>query len=286
MKIDKITGLRYQARSRSSNYLPATRWRVIGISYILAIIVLVFSQFQFTSGLRSSLETWISWWSPAQMLVTEIVVLPVRTFTAWKTADIQLADLQRRNAELRAQLGELKSIENDYRDLKAMIESTEEDSSSLAGYQPEFTLTANVIPQGRELWLNVGSKHGVAANDLVFYQGILIGKIVKLGQFFSRTHTIDGGELSLVAETGQGSRGVVEGGADGMFLNHVPADQPVELGDIVYTVGSTAEQIDRGLVIGEVVEVVDSPTSPTKQARISQMIDIWRLRIVTVQGRR
>lgn len=162
-----------------------------------------------------------------------------------RLADVQgknerLSRLQHENAELRTLLQMPKPLNG--RNVAADV---------IAASRGDFT---------RRLTLDIGSRAGVQAKDVVFCAQGLVGQVSAVGPLTCVVTSIvdrDGGAGAFVARTG--AQGLVVGnGTDTPKMLYLPFDADVRAGDLLLSSGAGQEEgaiYPRGLVVGRVLKI-------------------------------
>lgn len=135
------------------------------------------------------------------------------------------------------------------------------------------------------LVINRGQKDGVNINmPVVFSSGIIVGKIIKANDYSSIILLLSD-KNSLVAATIQGNditNGIIKGGLDyGLQMDYIPADIDINIGDIVITSG-LEEKIPKGLVIGQIKELIFESGDFFKTAIVYSLVDYQTIDFVNV----
>ncbi len=85
------------------------------------------------------------------------------------------------------------------------------------------------------------------------------------------------------SDSGRG-KGVLSGqfGSE-MLLDKILHEEPIKVGDLVYSEGQEIE-IPRGLVLGQVTQLIEKDEEAFKQAKIKPVFNIGDLEVVFVVG--
>lgn len=173
-----------------------------------------------------------------------------------------LSGIREQNSQLRSLVAQLEEYRQEAQRLQGLLDL--EDQYDLA-----YT-AARVVGRSSDSWNDVvtidkGSDDGVVAGLPVMAGGGLVGQVVA-----TTPHTADvrllTDQQSGVAVLVQSNRaeGIVRGSFEGLlYLESLPANTEVEVGDVIVTSG-LGGSFFRGLVVGEVVSVEQEPgdTSP------------------------
>lgn len=153
----------------------------------------------------------------------------------------------------------------------------------------EFRLiAARVIVKGTTgfingIVLNVGTKNGVMKNMPLVVTNGLVGKIYQVGKNRSIGHLLLDPNFRVSAKI-QRSRvtGIVswEGG-DICLLKEVPKRSDIQAGDSVITAGY-GEIFPSGLIIGQVINISESPRGLFMDIKVKPMVDFEKLEEIFV----
>lgn len=187
-----------------------------------------------------------------------------------KALNEQLAQVLSENANLRKKLDEAKSFLSQH---EAISEET-------------FKLTpARPIGFSRFLLIDKGSEDGLKVNQIVIFKDSYIGKISEVEP--RRSKIILGSDPdSRVSAFSQSDAGRAKGILTGQFgsemlLDKILHEEPIKQGDLVYSEGQEVE-IPRGLILGQVSEVIEKDNEIFKQAKVKPVFDIGDLELVFV----
>ena len=126
-----------------------------------------------------------------------------------------------------------------------------------------------------------GVKEGIAAT---VSEGVVIGKVAKVEKSRSFIELLTSTQSQLAISLGNlnETNGLVIGQAgNSMLLDLIPQDQEINIGDLVITSG-LENNIPRGLLIGEVVEVISQVGQIFKQAKIMPPFNYQNLQTLTL----
>jgi rod shape-determining protein MreC len=173
------------------------------------------------------------------------------------------------NAFLREFLS-LKESHNDYRFLKCEIVA----SDASAGYR-------------RTLTLNAGTVEGAAIGYPVITPSGVVGRITEVGGNWAKAEPITELSSAIGAYVERsGDSGVAEGSylyrdAGKLLLNYLEEDADIVIGDRIRTSGVNS-YYPRGLLIGEVTELLTDPATGIRSAVITPTSALSDLRDVMV----
>lgn len=189
----------------------------------------------------------------------------------------EIENLQIKNAQLQTQIAQAESVQKENQELRSEIEK---NASQTVQERPKTI--AHIISLGEKSYLDVGRQQDVQTKDLVMYQGVLIGQIETVEQFFSSWKEFNQGSFEVVGENLAGTKGVIQRGNTSLELANISADKKIDVGDYIYTSGSAIENIPKGLFVGQVSEVLVDSGSPFKTAHLKQPVDWSMVSVVVV----
>lgn len=189
-----------------------------------------------------------------------------------KAKSEQMAQILSENASLRKKLAEAQSFLDQN---KALSEAT-------------FNLTpARPIGLSRYLNIDKGTNDGIKVNQAVIFKDNFIGRIKEADP--KKSKVILGSDpdsrISAFSQSEGGkARGILTGqfGSE-MLLDKILHEEPIKVGDLVYSEGQEVE-VPRGLILGQVSEVISKDNEIFKQAKVKPVFEIGDLEIVFIVG--
>jgi rod shape-determining protein MreC len=208
-------------------------------------------------------------------------------FGAW-LEDVQTLrrdreSLQKERNQLLAKLAKLNAVERENRALKEQYkigQSTTKNSivAHTAGLTQEGNASLLLIDQG--------SAAGVKVGQMVLSQGVLVGRIAKVGE---RSALVElpislGAAVPVVVRHESGvTKGVVEGNFNlTAKLTQVLPTEELKVGDVLET-SSEGNAYVPGLVVGKVGSISKSDAQLFQTASVTLLWDIKTLELVFVQ---
>ncbi len=166
-------------------------------------------------------------------------------------------------------------------ELEGMVEQEDSLSPQTFSLVPARPIGLN---ESRYLLIDKGSLDGFKVNQPVLYKDNYIGKIISLGPRQSRV-LLPSDPESKIAVFVSSEEGRAKGVLIGQFgseaiIDKILHDEPIKIGDIVYSEGTEASP--RGLVLGKVTEVMEQSNEVFKKAKVDPIIDITNLDIVFI----
>ncbi len=200
----------------------------------------------------------------------EFIILARRTAQQYKAQSEQLANILSENAQLRKKLAEAQGFI---------------DQSKALNDQTFTMVPVRPIGISRYLLIDKGADDGIKVGQSVVYKDNFIGSIHQVSPKKSEVilSSDPDSHINAFAESSTGkAKGVLSGqfGAE-MLLDKILHQEPIDQGDLVYTEGSELE-VPRGLILGQVSEVLKRDNEVFKQAKVKQVYDISNLEVVFV----
>lgn len=263
---------------------------------VLGLLLLVFSEAGFLTPVEGALHYVLD---PLQRLFSGAVAVTGDLFQTVR----QVRELRAQVEELQAQVDALMVENVQLRDYKAEVETLQ----ALLNFTDEFPILAylgadvigregsNAFPSGdvvgsepnpylRYVTIDVGAQQGVEPEMPVVSGGPgLVGRVAEIGPRTAKVQLLTDPD-SAVAAVLQTSRitGLVVGQPDGTLrMEYIPQETKIDVGDIVLTSG-LGGILPKGLVIGQVTEVVQRDYALFQAAVVRPAIDLSRLELVLV----
>jgi rod shape-determining protein MreC len=248
---------------------------------LLAILILILNQ---TNNLQPVKSLMLTGLAPVQQVMT-LVSNQVRD--AGQTV-YDLAELRRRNKELQdlsdrlmIENVRLKEVESENKNLLALLSFVETN--------PTYQYTASRVI-GRDpgnllgyILIDAGRRSGIKPGMIVLTERGLVGQAIDVMETTSKVLLITD-PLSAVNSVLQTSRatGMVRGDVGGqLYLDQVPQEATIEIGDIVLSSG-LGGVFPRGLVIGQVTDVQKQDLEMFQRATLRPTVDFNKLEVVLI----
>jgi len=191
--------------------------------------------------------------------------------------------LREENINLKRGLTELQSAEDENNTLRKLLDFFEDENNNFAnavgrviGRDPENTSL---------LLLSVGERDGVeVGNAVVANEGVLIGKITEVSVRSSKALLlIDPKSMIAVNVSGGAPGNKIAQGERGLslVLNQIPQQENITKGQLVISSG-LEPKIPRGLLVGEIEEIISEKNDLFQKAVLSPLIDFEAVLIVSV----
>ncbi len=248
---------------------------------LAAIFLLIFFNFRGWLSFPKNLTYWVSY--PFLKLFQTVDNKIASTWHFWVT----LKDLNKENAELKsanqlmwqqnAQLKEMARENEALRQQLGLGQLTKQRliMANVVGYSPSL---------GQYFLVDKGSNEGVVLDSaVVAANNFLVGRVVEVNKNYSKVLLLSDSN-SLVNVVAQDSRvsGLVRG-SHGLVLNleMVPIDAALKSGETVLTSGLN-DEIPKGLIVGQVAEVVKKENEIWQQVTIQPAVDFKKIEQVFI----
>lgn len=201
----------------------------------------------------------------------------IENFNRLANENDQLKQDQNVVSVLKAKIDDLEN-ENDFLRRAARVSEKFDYPIVYAGI---FNL--NLAPTGYNVLLNKGVQDDISEGDVVVTaEGVLVGKVDKVMQNFSRVLFISDPEFKITAKVmSSGTSGIARGALnEGMYLDFVVQEDEINEGDILVSTGN--DLFPTALVIGSVDHIEANETQMFKKVRIRPAIEEIQLGRVMV----
>lgn len=181
----------------------------------------------------------------------------------------QLAQVLSENAGLRRKVLELEAFSAQQKTLNAQT----------------FNLEASrPVGLGRYLIIDKGSDNNIKVSQPVIFKDNYIGKIKEVSPKKSQVllSSDPDSHISAFAASESKTKGILSGqfGSE-LLMDKILHQEGIKKGDLVYTEGLEPE-IPRGLILGQVVDVLSKDNEVFKQATVKPIFDVGNLDVVFV----
>lgn len=191
--------------------------------------------------------------------------------------------LEKQNLELKAQILQFEEFSKENEILKKQLNSklSEDDENNYI-----FANVANYSPDNfsQYFMIDKGVHDGIQKDSAVIISGnILVGKVIEVFSFAAKVLLISDSSSSVNA-LAQKSRisGALKGSeGGGIFLEMIPQDKNIEVGEQVITAGLN-RVFPKGLLIGEASEVLANDVEAFKRVRIKPIVNLGNIETVFV----
>ena len=188
------------------------------------------------------------------------------------------------NKALQKQMGELISENAALR--KQLVETkAQAEQGTYLDQQTYKTINARPIGLSRYLNIDKGTKDGIKLNQAVVFQNNFLGQIKNVGEKTSSIllSTDPDSKIAAFSINKEGkAKGIIIGqfGSE-ILMDKILHDEKISIDDLVYSEG-LENSLPRGLVLGQVKEVLTRENEIFKQAKIKPVFDLRDLDVVFV----
>jgi len=200
-----------------------------------------------------------------------------KAFEEKETLIKQINELHNENLNLVSQNTSL-TIEN--KELATIKEQNK--FSNMALTTP--ALVASYVPDKfGHIVINKGSTSGIKEGDSLVLKNFLLGEIVTVNTNTSEVRLISSPESTIPATSlDNNAQGIIKGNATkGLVMEDIPSAATLLAGEII-TTNNINSKFAKGLILGEVKSIQDSPNQATKKAEIGLLMDLTKLNEVFI----
>ena len=249
---------------------------------LLVIVALFFLNYQ--GLLKSPQDLFFRLFAPAQKIIYRGSLKASNFFDSINSINNlnqENAKLKQENVDFLNRIIQLKEVALENEFLREQMDLPDSGTKQL--------VLADVVGQdssgsGKYILINKGEKHGVKKKAAVITAGdILVGQIIELTNSFSKVQLITDSNSRINALI-QESRitGLVKGNQGlSLIIDLLPQGQNIKDGEIVITSG-LAELFPKGLLIGQIQQVLFSDVQISQKAKIKPAADFNKLEKVFV----
>lgn len=182
---------------------------------------------------------------------------------------------------------EIKLLKSENTQLSISIEEQKLIDEQSTFTNPTLTIPALVtsyIPdQFGYIVINKGANNNVKERDALVVRNYLIGEVTEVNNTTSIVRLINSPETMISAiSIRNNAKGVVRGDfSKGLIMTDIPRGSTIDIGEIVIT-SPENPVFQKGLIVGEVISVIDSDSLATKSAEVKIIPDIRNLREVFI----
>ncbi|MFB6226366.1 MAG: rod shape-determining protein MreC [Candidatus Paceibacteria bacterium] len=190
--------------------------------------------------------------------------------------------LRKKIKQYKVKQSKIKQLKQENRHLKKTLNFFKKNKLKSVG--------ANVIGKdiqqtAQTLVLDKGSSDGVKkGNPVIVLDGAIVGKIAQVSKNTSIVRLLHDSQSKIAGTVlnKDKSIGLVEGGFGiNLFLNYIPQNEQIYIGDTIVTSGLDSK-MPRGLAIGEVEAIEESPYQPFQRAVIKPIVDLSKVTYVSI----
>jgi rod shape-determining protein MreC len=189
--------------------------------------------------------------------------------------------LKKENKKLTAEIAELKEISWENKLLRKQLDLSPREDLKLIS---SFIIDKSSPELGQYIIIDKGRNSGIEKNQAVIASsGILVGKVIEVSSKTSKIFLITdvNSSVSAIIQKTRAS-GIVKGKhGTGLIMEMIPRGEEIKSEETVVTSGLEGF-FPKGLLIGEIKEVISSPSSIFQKAIIEPAINIHELEMVFI----
>lgn len=253
-------------RFRSFNLSDAKDYIVTALLLVLALTIMVNRHQGGIDSLRKISITTLS-------LLEE----PLANIRIYRQALNTNTYLQRQNILLQDELSRLRSIEQENRELRRMLDFQEQSEYEL---QPVLIVNKEISGINNTLTIDAGRKKNISEGMPVVTSDGLIGKVVLAGDFYSQVMPFYNSLFRVSARIQENQAyGVISWTGEQygeLVMNYVPKTVMVDSGYTVETSGYS-NQFPGGIPIGHVTHTEPEPGQETQRIYLKPFVSLSEL---------
>ena len=189
-----------------------------------------------------------------------------RGLLRFKNVVLENENLTKENLGLLSRLADYEDIENENKFLRKTLNISPRFNSKVA-YASIYQFQLGL--DGYDVLLNKGASDGIAEGDIVTTEeGVLVGRIEKVNEYFSRALVVSDTDFSVTAKIlSSDTAGIARGALNqGLYFDLIIQSDPIKEGDVV--VSSGMDLVPPALIIGTVSHVETKDTDLFKKVKI------------------
>jgi rod shape-determining protein MreC len=263
---------------------------VFGALALLAVATMVSDRRSLAEGGRD-----LPWWQAVMLEVAvpiqDLVAAPVDSGRRLWEDYVVLLEVREENQRLRDRVVELEEENLQYREALVASEHLQQIAAMRHRFEvpmlPSEVVGLDVMPWFRAVLVDRGVSQGVRAGNPVITAEGVVGLVTATSQNAAKTMLLLDRQSAIdgIVQRSR-ARGIARGrGTDQLAFEFVVRGGDVRVGDVVITSG-LGGVFPKGLRIGEIVGLSDSPGQLLQTATLQPSVDFGRLEQVFVMLRR
>lgn len=240
--------------------------------FLISLLLIFFedlgwTKFVHATGERGTKPVKLTFYRGRQKIISALSFL-----TFWRSGTQKIKYLEQRNLELLVEAQKSKALEEENNALRAQLQIPLPSSWKL---EP-----AQTLGKTRYLAIDKGDKAGIKIGQIVIFQNILIGKVVKVNPFESQIELPTDPDSKIPVRTLKTrAQGLLTGQFGEMIsFEKVTQEERLELGDLVLTSGEGG--YPKGLIIGKITKVEKKESEVFQKAEVEPSLNFDELELV------
>ncbi|AVP88109.1 hypothetical protein phytr_11840 [Candidatus Phycorickettsia trachydisci] len=149
-----------------------------------------------------------------------------------KTLKLENQKLSQKVLQLTQEINDLSVIQDQNQELRKLL-------NFISGYKAQ-SITAQLIsittnPEGQYGLINCGKKHSVSLGDTVVCDQGFIGKIIQVGDYYSKVLLITNSKLRIPVRSSSGQKGILKGDPDQPYISYIARPDKVNTDELLFT---------------------------------------------------
>lgn len=211
----------------------------------------------------------------ASITVLSYLEQPLSVIRVYRQALTTNTYLHRQNIQLQDELSRLRSVEEQNRILRDLLELRQNESNPVI---PVRIVAKDLTGLNNTLTIDAGTDDGAKVGMPVINSDGLIGQIILANRNFSQVLPYSNSLFRVSANVAESrAYGIVSWPAtmhNELVLNHIPQTIPVSEGEVVETSGFS-NQFPGGIPIGEVIAIEPGDGIETQTIRLRAFADLY-----------
>jgi len=168
-----------------------------------------------------------------------------------KTLKLENQKLSQKVLQLTQEINDLSVIKDQNQELHKLL-------NFISGYKAH-SITAQLIsittnPEGQYGLINCGKKHSVSLGDTVVCDQGFIGKVIQVGDSYSKVLLITNSKLRIPVRSSSGQKGILKGDLDKPYISYIARPDKIQTDELLFTSLDSANLI-ADIPIGRIVNV-------------------------------
>ncbi|PIP21531.1 MAG: rod shape-determining protein MreC [Candidatus Nealsonbacteria bacterium CG23_combo_of_CG06-09_8_20_14_all_40_13] len=178
-----------------------------------------------------------------------------------------------------SQLSHLQDVQRENQILKEELGFAKKQNLQLV---PSQIINRTSYSSSSVLTINRGEIDGVYDGCAVLSSGFLVGQVMNASKTYADILIVAdvNSKIPVVLSRSRGT-GILHGGLEGLIIDDIPLDAPVEKDEDVLTSG-LGGQLPAGLPVGKVTDILPSKGEIFKKVKVETALSFSRLEIVFV----
>lgn len=248
---------------------------------IITVIIVIIAAASFVPFCRDVFNFTVVSSASALAQKTSGAISAIRSYFKLSQLDKQVKDLKEENASLASQLIQYRDIARENTTLRSEINLSARWSEKY-NLQSARVLGKTPKTYWQKIVVDKGSRDGIQKNNVVIYKGYLMGVVSEVYEDYCYIDIVSANQIYIpvILEKSRGT-GILKGGLAGLYMEEIPLEYKVEVGDVVVT-QNFENQVVAGIPVGRVKKVISRKGDIFQSAQIELPVDFVPAEIVTI----